>query len=398
MPDRDARTTPVILAHDAADDLGPLTRLRSAADVRTGALTARERLRIGGFSRIVDAGPASGALAEAAAQAGADEVIIVSSSALLAPAALAALEPGEAVREPGSGAPVAARLPAADAARFLEPGASWREADGPCLLRRPWDVVRFRDRTIAIDLSLLLRSADRWARERPAGSIVIGEQRLAIEPSVSVTPGAVFDLQKGPVVVDAGAVVRPGAIICGPAYIGPGSTVLDRALIKANTAIGPVCKVAGEVGGTIFQGLANKAHDGHLGDSWIGAWVNLGAGTTNSNLLNTYGEVAARRHASAPRERTGLTFLGAIIGDHVKTAIATRIFTGTVIDVGAMIASTAPPPQAVPPFAWVTDSGISTFRIEKFLEVARAAMSRRGAELTPDEEDALRALHREASA
>jgi UDP-N-acetylglucosamine diphosphorylase/glucosamine-1-phosphate N-acetyltransferase len=395
MPDPSALSLPVVLAHGDVADLGPLARLRSAADIRTGALTLRDRLKIAGFSRVLDA--PEPALETAAADAD-GEVIVVSSRAQLAPAALAELEPGEAVREPGTGEAVAARLPAGEAPRFAETDSSWREADGPCLLRRPWDVIRFRDEMLAIDLSLLLRSADRWARERPAGSTLIGEQRLAIDPSADVMPTTVFDVQKGPVVIDANALVRPRAIICGPAYIGPGSTVLDGALVKANTAIGPVCKVAGEVGGTIFQGYANKAHDGHLGDSWIGRWANLGAGTTNSNLLNTYGEVATRRHSSAPRERTGLTFLGAIVGDHVKTAIGTRIFTGSVIDVGAMIASSSPPAQTLPPFAWVTDSGVSSFRIDKFLEVARAAMSRRGMELSADEETALRELHREATA
>jgi UDP-N-acetylglucosamine diphosphorylase/glucosamine-1-phosphate N-acetyltransferase len=273
-----------------------------------------------------------------------------------------------------------------------------REAEGRCLLHRPWDVVRFRDEMLAHDLSLIVRSSDRWARERPAGTTVIGERRLSIDPTAEVAPTVVFDVTKGPVVVERGATVRPGAIVHGPAYVGPGSTVLDRALVKANTAIGPVCKVAGEVGGTIFQGFSNKAHDGHLGDSWVGEWVNLGAGTVNSNLLNTYGEVATRRDSAAPRERTGLTFLGAIIGDHVKTAIGTRIFTGSVIGTGAMIASSTPAAQVVPAFAWITDGGTKTFRIEKFLEVARAAMGRRGVELTPGAEARLREVHERATA
>ncbi|MFT3685650.1 MAG: hypothetical protein QM783_12110 [Phycisphaerales bacterium] len=80
----------------------------------------------------------------------------------------------------------------------------------------------------------------------------------------------------------------------GPAYIGSHSTVIERTLVKAHSSIGPWCKVAGEVGGVVFQGFANKAHDGHLGDAFVGEWSNLGAGTTNSNLLNTYGEVTMR--------------------------------------------------------------------------------------------------------
>jgi UDP-N-acetylglucosamine diphosphorylase / glucose-1-phosphate thymidylyltransferase / UDP-N-acetylgalactosamine diphosphorylase / glucosamine-1-phosphate N-acetyltransferase / galactosamine-1-phosphate N-acetyltransferase len=162
--------------------------------------------------------------------------------------------------------------------------------------------------------------------------------------------------------------------------------VLERSLVKSNTALGPWCKVAGEVGGTIFQGFANKAHDGHLGDSYIGEWVNLGAGTTNSNLLNTYGEVVAKQSPRGSNERTGETFLGCVLGDHVKTAICTRIMTGAIVHTGTMWAATAAISGCVPGFSWVTDSSPppsgageqwKPFRFDKFMEVARAAMGRR---------------------
>ena len=147
------------------------------------------------------------------------------------------------------------------------------------------------------------------------------------------------------------------------------------------------------MGGTIFQGFSNKSHDGHLGDSWVGRWVNLGAGTTNSNLLNTYGEVTMRLEPDGPRLRTGMQFLGAIIGDHVKTAISTRLMTGTVLSTGAMIATTAPPPTTVPRFAWLTDEGCRTYNIEKFIEVAKTMMARRHVQPSEAYVEALRTLH-----
>jgi bifunctional N-acetylglucosamine-1-phosphate-uridyltransferase/glucosamine-1-phosphate-acetyltransferase GlmU-like protein len=182
-------------------------------------------------------------------------------------------------------------------------------------------------------------------------------------------------------------------VLCGPCSIGPGSTVLDRALLKAHTVIGPMCKVAGEVGATIFQGYANKAHDGHLGDSWVGKWVNLGAGTINSNLLNTYGEITSRAEPDGPRHHTGLTFFGTIFGDHVKTAINTRIMTGAVIGTGAMIATTAAPPTIVRRFAWLTDDGEKTYRFNKFVEVMEAMMMRRGVEPNEAYMSALKELY-----
>jgi acetyltransferase-like isoleucine patch superfamily enzyme len=168
--------------------------------------------------------------------------------------------------------------------------------------------------------------------------------------------------------------------------VGPHSTVLERATIRQHTAIGPWCKVNGEVGGTIFQGYANKAHDGYLGDSWMGEWVNLGAGTTNSNLLNTYGEIVSRATPDGKNERTGENFLGAVIGDHVKTAICTRIMTGSVLHTGSMFATTAPVSGCVGAFTWATDDPDTgrpshrPYRLDKFGEVMRAAMARRKVE------------------
>ena len=393
-------TPPVVLWDDGLARLGPLTHTRPAHDVRTGAFTLRERMETAGIKAILTIDAPGGAALDSIEERlplGTSEAVVVASSCVAHPAALTAIEPGRRVVDAASGRFVACRVAREEISSisrnsFLE-GAERSEA--PCLLERPWDVIRHRDATLAMDLSLLLAS-DRWARQTPPGVVVVGDGRVAIDPSADVLPSVVLDTSGGPIIIERNATVRPGAILCGPAYIGPFSTVLDRTLIKANTAIGPVCKVAGEVGGSVFQGFANKAHDGHLGDSWVGEWANLGAGTTNSNLLNTYGEITARADAGAPRERTGLNFFGTIVGDHVKTAISTRLFTGTVLGTGAMIASTTPPDASTPPFAWVTDAGTKTFRIDKFLDVARLAMARRDVEMSPDMERQLRELHAKA--
>jgi UDP-N-acetylglucosamine diphosphorylase/glucosamine-1-phosphate N-acetyltransferase len=203
----------------------------------------------------------------------------------------------------------------------------------------------------------------------------------------------VLDSEQGPIHIAEHATVRPGAILIGPCYVGPHATVLERATIRGGTAIGPWCKVNGEVSGTIFQGFANKAHDGYLGDAYVGEWVNLGAGTTVSNLLNTYGEVITKATPGSPNERTGESFLGPVIGDHVKTAICTRIMTGAVLHTGSMFATTAAVCGCVPGFTWATDEGQRSYRLDKFLEVARSAMSRRKVEASEAYVAALTALH-----
>ena len=210
---------------------------------------------------------------------------------------------------------------------------------------------------------------------------------------------AVIDASKGPVVLGPGVVVRPFAVLVGPCAILEGSTVAERSLIKASTVIGPHCRAGGEIGGTIFQSYSNKSHDGHLGDSFVGEWVNIGAGTDNSNLLNTYGEVIVRLEPDGGLVKTGRQFWGSILADHVKLAIGTRLMTGTTVGTGAMIAQSRPPASLVPRFGWLVDStdGAKTFRFDKFMETARAMMSRRGKAPGPAMESALRALHAKAT-
>ena len=388
-------TQPAIFFDDGLGLLSPLTDLRGAFDVRTGALTTRERwcralgLRVAALFVPAHLAAMVGeqhAGTPVNAAPGGGEVLVVNGRWVLPHAAAAALSVGEAMVCGASGVLLAARVAASDVAALAARG--WK-ADGlraravadAALLTRPWHVRTFRDAALDCDLGLLAKSIP--AAIVPQHVTIVPGSPIVVAASARVCPGVIFDAEAGAIVIDEHAVVRPGASLIGPVYVGPHSTVLDRALIKGHTAIGPWCKVAGEVGGTIFQGFANKTHDGHLGDSWVGEWANLGAGTTNSNLLNTYGEVTCRafgagaRGAVGPNERTGLQFLGAIIGDHVKTAICTRMMTGCVLGTGCMVATTAAAAGTVAPFSWCTDAGVKPFRHDKFVEVARAAMGRR---------------------
>lgn len=373
--------------------LGPLVDLRASFEVRTGASTTLER-----WSLWSDSGVAGVFAPERLApvlrerydtpvndaSAAKGETLCVNGRCVLPLDEALKLKPGQALVD-GKGAVMAALLAEKDARAFLAGGELGKDVQratvgSALVLERPWDVVRHRDACLGWDLEVL---SLRESQELPPGVMAIGEEDIFISPEATVYPSVVLDAERGKIVIEDEAVIRPGAVIVGPAYVGKKSFVAEHALIKMNTAIGPVCKVGGEVGGTIFQGYANKVHDGHLGDSWVGEWVNLGAATVNSNLLNTYGEITSKATHDGKTERTGLTYLGAIIGDHTKTAIGTRIMTGCVIGLGAMVASSTPVGGAVKPFAWLTDGGEGerSYRLNKFMDVMRAVMARR--ELKP---------------
>jgi len=107
----------------------------------------------------------------------------------------------------------------------------------------------------------------------------------------------------------------------------------------------------------------------------VGRWANLGAGTITSNLKNTYGPV--RLTLGATRYETGLTFLGSLIGDHVKTAIGTMLPTGCVIGVGANLFGSRRPPSEVPAFAWGLDEPGVVMECGRFVEIAGRVLPRR---------------------
>jgi UDP-N-acetylglucosamine diphosphorylase/glucosamine-1-phosphate N-acetyltransferase len=307
------------------------------------------------------------------------EVLLVNGRCPLAHAEIAGLSAGGVLVEGEGGALVACVVDGRDVGRVLREGragGATHALAGTVLMSRAWHVKAFRDAALDADLADLIADG-RGASSSLKNACVVPGAAVHVHPTATVYPGVILDAEHGPIYVDEGATLRPACTVIGPAYIGAHSTVLDRAVIRGHTAIGPWCKVAGEIGGTIFQGYANKAHDGYLGDSWVGEWSNFGAGTTNSNLLNTYGEIVAKATPGGSNERTGQQFLGCIVGDHVKFAICTRIMTGSVVHTGTMWAAGKAVSGCVAPFSWATDEGVKSFRLEKFTEIARTVMGRR---------------------
>ena len=153
----------------------------------------------------------------------------------------------------------------------------------------------------------------------PAGCVVLGDPAALVVRTASVEPHVVFDVRKGPIVLETDAVVRAGTRLEGPLYVGPHTWLLGGAI--RHSSIGPHCRVHGEVSTSVFLGYANKSHDGFLGHSIVGQWANLGAGTITSNLKNTYGPI--RLDGPNGRMETGRSLLGSLIGDHAKTGIGT---------------------------------------------------------------------------
>ncbi len=145
----------------------------------------------------------------------------------------------------------------------------------------------------------------------------------------------VADTRKGPIVLENNASVGPYCFLSGPAHLGAGARVIEHAAIKDGVSLGHTTKIGGEIEGSVIEPYTNKQHHGFLGHSYLGSWVNLGAGTCNSDLKNTYGQVNMEYWGH--RVPTGMQFIGTIVGDYAKTAINTGIFTGKTIGACSML-------------------------------------------------------------
>jgi len=388
------QTTQVVLFDDGLSRFGPLSDLRASFEQRLGALTCLERARIvlGRVDAIyplehlqavcTERHGASG-IGVSKLPAGGGDVILINGT--LDSLEDAATLGSSAVRTAGDGRLAIARLPRRDAERILECPAQWERTLSTAqraplahghLVGTPWDLLNRLERSLPADIALLSRSGE-WGDRSTTGVYRFGHHALFMDPTAKVLPGAVIDTTDGPVLLAAGAVIRPGAVVTGPVAVLDHATIIDRAQVKARSVIGPWSKMGGEIGSVVVQGYSNKAHDGHLGDAIVGEWVNIGAGTCNSNLLNTYSEVSTRLDAAGNTERTGRAFYGGVIGDHAKVAILVALNTGSTVGTGAMIA-VARPPTFVHRFAWMTPERTQSYRFGRFEETLRAAMQRRG--------------------
>ncbi|MEJ7760903.1 MAG: putative sugar nucleotidyl transferase [Gemmatimonadaceae bacterium] len=233
-----------------------------------------------------------------------------------------------------------------------------------------WDLVGYLDVQLATDIPALHA---RFVDASPGSAVVLGPHGVHCEEGANIEPFVVLDASSGPIMIRRGATISSFSRIVGPCYIGSDTTIVGDAI--RGCSIGDVCKVRGEMSGSVMLGHSNKGHTGFVGSSYIGRWVNLGAGTTTSNLKNTYGPV--QLVTAAGLRDTGLQFLGSLIGDHAKTGIGSMLTTGCTVGAGANVFGSAASPKWIPPFAWGAAEPYGRYDVEKFARVAERMMSRR---------------------
>lgn len=243
-------------------------------------------------------------------------------------------------------------------------------------LKTPWDIIQHNTSLVLDDIDLLKSTfianpqLDHLSKK--------GIHPLYIHPSAQVEH-CFINTQEGPVMIDEEACIMQGAMLRGPLYIGKRSVVKMGAALYAGTNIGNDCIVGGEIKNTIFQAYSNKGHHGYLGDSYIGEWCNMGAGTSCSNLKNTAGDLKAWNMDTSFFVNAGKK-AGILMGDHVKTAINTSFNSGTVIGGFSNVFNPeALSPKYIAPFQWGIEDH---YDLDKLLEEVKRWMNMKGQQPT----------------
>lgn len=257
--------------------------------------------------------------------------------------------------------------------------------------RKLTDIFRLSKELITADFELITQER-KSAALSPTNTLIGPADRLFIEPGAYVE-GVIINTLQGPVYIGEGADVQEGSVLRGPVSIGRNCRVRAGARFLPGVNLGPENRVGGEVGNSVFLGYSNKQHDGYMGDSVIGQWINIGGGTVSSNLKNNYAEIRLWNYGSQRFERTGLTFCGLIMGDHSKCAISTTFNTATVVGVGCNIHGTGFPRPFVKDFTFGGLQTCDRVPLRQVLQVAEIAMSHRGVEITEEDKKILEHLY-----
>jgi UDP-N-acetylglucosamine diphosphorylase/glucosamine-1-phosphate N-acetyltransferase len=250
-------------------------------------------------------------------------------------------------------------------------------------LQHPWEIFQWNQEQIEQDFELLTRSRK---------SLTISKTNLVIKPSkIFIEKGAkveysTINASTGPIYIGKNAEVMEGCMIRGPFALGERAVLKMGSKVYGATSIGPYCVAAGEIKNSVLFGYSNKAHDGYLGDSVIGEWCNLGAGTSNSNVKNNAGEVrisTPKGHVTAGHK------CGVLMGDYSRTMINTALNTGTVVGASCNVFGAGLTPKYLSSFSWGND-GIDRYQFDRALADIANWKKLKGKKLSKNEKSILK--------
>ena len=365
--------------------LYPFSQLRSFAEIRIGLWTIRERYE----NSLNDVGAHEDKLTT-------DESCIFINSAVIPDedliSQIVALKVNEAIAYKNEIAAVCiSENDFKGFSSFNYDSLEFKQTNNPVfILRSPFDIVRFNQSLLAEDINRL--NLPDASLQFTNNSTIIGSGKIIAEDGVKVS-GALLNTESGPIYIGKNVQIMEGVCIRGPFAILDDSINKMGATIYGTTLIGKQCVIGGEIKNAVFFDYSNKAHHGYIGDSVIGSWCNMGAGTSCSNVKNNAGEIFLWNPLLRKPVHAGAK-CGVMMGDHTRTAINTSLNSGSVIGICSNIVKHGFPPKYIADFTWDVDTG-EIYREEKLLEDVHNWMKMKGEKLDEKNKNLLLQLHKE---
>jgi UDP-N-acetylglucosamine diphosphorylase/glucosamine-1-phosphate N-acetyltransferase len=250
-------------------------------------------------------------------------------------------------------------------------------------LQFPWEIFQWNDAAIRDDFELI--TSKRKSQAISKTNVVIKSSQIFVEKGAKVEH-SILNAGTGPIYIGKNAEVMEGCMVRGPFAMGQGSVLKMGSKVYGATSIGPYCAAAGEIKNSVIFGNSNKAHDGYLGDSVIGEWCNLGAGTSNSNLKNNASVV---RIWTPKGEVVAGNKCGVLMGDYSRSAINTSFNTGTVVGACCNVVGSGLTPKYLPSFSWGND-GIDRYDFDKAISDIQNWKKLKGKKLSANEKTILK--------
>lgn len=378
---------------DARGNLLPLTFTRPVAQIRVGILTVAEK-----WERYFSVKPSFSTPAYLSKKfqkkTTADNLWI---NAAVCPdgqlvVAIKNLKPGDALHKKSK--LIAVRTDDDELPEVMA-GTVAEYADEIVLIDQPWKIFQHNGNQIRADYQLITSNRHSASINDPH-TRTYNKSNIFLEEGV-VLHAAILNAENGPIYLGKNSQVQEGAILRGPFALCDGSIINMGGKMRADTTVGPFCKIGGEVSNSVLFGYSNKAHDGFLGNSVLGEWCNLGADTNTSNLKNNYDNAKVWSYSKNGFVDIGQPNCGLIMGDHSKSGINTMFNTGTVVGVSTNIFGAGYLQNFVPSFQWGGASGSVPYQFEKAMETAARMMARRSMVLDDRERDILKNVFEQES-
>ncbi|MBV4355569.1 putative sugar nucleotidyl transferase [Pinibacter aurantiacus] len=375
--------------------LFPFTLTRHVQDIRVGILTIREKweayLGLPSFNKWLD-NYKDNSLSIKTNELSPGDYLLIHSNVL--PSAkiisqIRKLNPGELLLCAVNG-PVALKFSNRDAsANDIKVSKTILLEEEAKTISQPWHIFQLNDAAIREDFHLLTNG--RTSQPICSTNKTIAPENIFIEQGAKVEH-CILNASTGPIYIGRNAEIMEGSIIRGPLAMCEGAVLKLGTKAYGATTLGPYSVGGGEIKNSVFFGYSNKGHDGYLGDSVIGEWCNMGAGTSNSNVKNNAGAVKVYSDLEKNTYETAGIKCGVLMGDYSRCAINTSFNTGTVVGVSVNIFGSGLTPKYVPSFSWGSE-GIKTYNFDAALQHIENWKQLKHQTMTAEEKSILKYLY-----